>query len=125
MKNYENDDETMSQSEEKLCKSVIRGLVKRTHAANNKETSSIMHIDVSLEYFHAKAQRSVLIRLSVEDRIGPTLGKSGIHEEEHVRDEGRPAIGNVTGKSTSGTRDSNLDSARRICFVTRKIEYRI
>ena len=29
--NYENDDEMMSQSEERLCKSIIRGLVKRNH----------------------------------------------------------------------------------------------
>ena len=28
---YENYDETMSQSEERLCKSIIRGLVKRNH----------------------------------------------------------------------------------------------
>ena len=32
-------------------------------AANHRETFSIMHIDVSRAYFHAKAQRPVLIRL--------------------------------------------------------------
>ena len=31
LENYENDDETMSQSEERGCKSIIRGLVKRNH----------------------------------------------------------------------------------------------
>ena len=36
-------------------------------AANHNETLSIMHIDVSRACFHAKAQRPVLIRLSVED----------------------------------------------------------
>ena len=36
-------------------------------AANHKETFSIMHIDVSRAYFHAKAHRPVLIRLPVED----------------------------------------------------------
>ena len=30
-------------------------------AANHKETLSIMHIDVSRAYFHAKAQRLVLV----------------------------------------------------------------
>ena len=30
-------------------------------AANHKETLSIIHIDVSRAYFHAKAQRPVLI----------------------------------------------------------------
>ena len=39
-------------------------------AANHEETFSIMHIDVSRAYFHAKAQRPVLIRLPVEDRNG-------------------------------------------------------
>ena len=47
-------------------------------AANNKETFSIMHIDVSRAYFHAKAQRPVLIRLPVEDRVGTDAGKVGL-----------------------------------------------
>ena len=47
-------------------------------AANHKETFSIMHIDVSRAYFHAKAQRPVLIRLPVEDRMGTDAGKVGL-----------------------------------------------
>ena len=47
-------------------------------AANNKETFSIMHIDVSRAYFHAKAQRPVLIRLPVEDRVGTDAGTVGL-----------------------------------------------
>ena len=39
---------------------------------------SIMHIDVSRAYFHAKAQRPVLIRLPVEDRMGTDAGKVGL-----------------------------------------------
>ena len=31
VENCENNEETMSQSEEKMCKSIIRGLVKRNH----------------------------------------------------------------------------------------------
>ena len=46
-------------------------------AANNKGTFSIMHIDVSRAYFHAKAQRLVLMRLPVEDRMGTDAGKVG------------------------------------------------
>ena len=34
-----------------------------------------MHIDVSRAYFHAKAQRPVLIRLPLEDRTGTDAGK--------------------------------------------------
>ena len=47
-------------------------------AANHKETFSIMHINVSRGYFHAKAQRLVLIRLPVEDRMGTDAGKIGL-----------------------------------------------
>ena len=45
-------------------------------ATNNKETFSTMHIDVSRAYFHAKAQRPVLTRLPVEDRMGGLMKKS-------------------------------------------------
>ena len=37
-----------------------------------------MHIDVSRAYFHASAQRPVLIRLPVEDRMGTDAGKVGL-----------------------------------------------
>ena len=47
-------------------------------AANNTNTFSIMHIDVSRAYFHAKAQRPVLIWLPVEDRMGADAGKVGL-----------------------------------------------
>ena len=47
-------------------------------AAKHKETFSIMHIDVSRAYFHAKAHRPVLIRLPVEDRMGTDAGKVGL-----------------------------------------------
>ena len=47
-------------------------------AANHKETFSIMHIDVSRAHFHAKAQRPVLIRLPMEDRMGTDAGKVGL-----------------------------------------------
>ena len=46
--------------------------------ANHKETFSIMHIDVSRAYFHAKAQKLVLIRLPVENRMGADGGKIGL-----------------------------------------------
>ena len=46
--------------------------------ANHKETISIMHINVSRAYFHAKALRLVLIRLPVEDRMGADAGKIGL-----------------------------------------------
>ena len=47
-------------------------------AASHKEKFSIVHIDVSRAYFHAKAQRPVLIRLPAEDRTGTDAGKVGL-----------------------------------------------
>ena len=47
-------------------------------AASNKEMFSIMHMDVSRAYFHAEAQRPVLIRLPLEDRMGTDTGKVGL-----------------------------------------------
>ena len=45
-------------------------------AASHKETFSIMHINVSRAYFHAKSQRLVLVRLLVEIRVGPDAGEN-------------------------------------------------
>ena len=50
-----------------------------------RRTLSIMHIDVSRAYFHAKAQRPVLIRLPVEDRMGTDAGKVGLMKKSMVR----------------------------------------
>ena len=93
-------------------------------AAKHKETFSIMHIDVSRAYFHAKAQRPVLIRLPVEDRMGTDAEKVGLMKKSMygTRDA---AIGNVMGKNTPGTGDFNWDSARRICFTTKRTECRV
>ena len=63
--------------------------------ANHKETFSIMHIDVSCAYFHAKAQRTVLIRLPAVDRMGTDAGKLGLIK-----------------KSMYGTRDAASDWER-------------
>ena len=52
--------------------------------ANQKQTFSITHIDVSRADLHAKTHRLVLVRLSEEDRLGADVGK-WIMEKEHVR----------------------------------------
>ena len=66
-------------------------------AANNKETFSIMHIDVSRAHSHAKAQRPVLIRLPVEDRVGTDAGTVGLMK-----------------KSMRGTRDAASNWGARL-----------
>ena len=58
-------------------------------AANHKETFSIMHIDVSRANFHAKAQRPVLVRLPVEDRMGADAGKIALMKKSMYGTRGR------------------------------------
>ena len=46
---------------------------------------SLMHVDVSRAYFHAKAQRLVLVELPAEDRSGKDKRRNWTVEEEHAR----------------------------------------
>ena len=64
-------------------------------AANHKETVSIMHVDMSRAYFRAKAQRLVLVRLPVEDRMGADAEKIGLLKS--VAHGTQQAIGSVIG----------------------------
>ena len=47
-------------------------------AASHRPEFSLMHVDVSRAYFHAKAQRSVLVKLPAEDCSGKDEGNIGI-----------------------------------------------
>ena len=47
-------------------------------AASHSPEFSLMHVDVSCAYFHAKAQRPVLVKLAAEDCRGKDQGKIGL-----------------------------------------------
>ena len=79
-----------------------------------------MHTDVSRAYFHAKAQRPVLIRLPVEDRMGADAGKIGLMKKSMY---GTKDAASVIGKSTSKAGAFNLGPARRICFTMEGIKF--
>ena len=72
-------------------------------AANQKQTFSIMHIDVSRAYFHVEAQRPVLVRLPEEDKRGLDVGNLGLLKKsmcgtrDAVSNRGS-AIGNIISK---------------------------
>ena len=85
-------------------------------AANRKHTFSIMHINVSRAPFHARAQRLVLVRLPVEDRIGANADNWSV-EEGYVRHTGRSK--QLGGVLASKAGDISWDSARRTFFVMR------
>ena len=53
-------------------------------AASHSPEFSLVHVDVSRAYFHAKAQRLVLVKLPVEDCSGKDKGTIGRFEAEHV-----------------------------------------
>ena len=97
--NSETDEERKDEDEEKLCKPIVKrprktqlcetrdiGRDWRRRTTRQKQlphegvdgyvnTFSIMHIDVSRAFLDAKAQRLVLVRLPVEDRMGADAGK--------------------------------------------------
>ena len=94
-------------------------------AANHNHTFSIMHIDVSCACFHAKAQRLVMVRLPLEDRMGIDVGKNWIIEKEHVRHaESSKQFGSVLAQNTSKVVDTSWSSARLTCFGMRSTEFR-
>ena len=47
-------------------------------AASHSPEFSLMHVDVSRAYFHAKAERLVLVKLPVEDCSGKDEGEIGL-----------------------------------------------
>ena len=49
-----------------------------TIAASQSPAFSLMHVDVSRAYFHAKAQRPMLVKLPTEDCSGKDKGKVGL-----------------------------------------------
>ena len=54
-------------------------------AARHSPVFSLMHVDVSRAYFHAKAQRPVLVILPAEDCSRKGQRETQTAEEEHVR----------------------------------------
>ena len=46
--------------------------------ASHSPEFSLMHVDVSRAYFHAMAQRPVLVKLPAEDCSGKDVGKIGL-----------------------------------------------
>ena len=85
-------------------------------AANHKETFSIMHIDVSRAYFHAKAQRLVLVRLPVEYRMGADAGEIGLLTKSVYGTRDAASIWERLWQEHDNTGDVSWDAARRICF---------
>ena len=69
-------------------------------AASRKQTCSIMHIDVSRAYFHSKAQRLVLVRLPVEDRMGADDGEIGLLQKKVCTGCGTQQATCAIGKGT-------------------------
>ena len=76
-------------------------------AASHSPEFSLMHVDVSCAYFHAKAQRPVLVKLAAEDCSGKDQGKIGL-----------------LTKSMCGTRDAASNWGKRLARASRTLEPR-
>ena len=93
-------------------------------AANHKETFSIMCIGVSRAYFHAKAQRLVLVRLPVEDGVGADARKIGLLKKSMCGT--RDAASNCECDWQEHVKElvlSSFDSARRTCSIKEGIKF--
>ena len=82
-----------------------------------------MHIDVARAYFHAKAQRLVLVRLPVEDRMGADAGNIRLLKKSMYGTRTLQAIESVIGKCMSKAGAFNLGSIRRICLTRKSIKF--
>ena len=82
-----------------------------------------MHIDVSRAYFHAKAQRPVVVRLPVEDRIGADAGKIGLLKKSMYGTRDAASNWERDWQEHIASLDVSWDSARRICFIMRSTDF--
>ena len=76
-------------------------------AASHSPEFSLMHVDVSRAYFHAKAKRLVLVKLPVEDCSGKDEGKIGDMQQ---------ARRNETGKEIWIVGDTSWSAAQEALF---------
>ena len=77
-----------------------------------------MYVDVSRAYFHAKAQRLVLVRLPVEDGVGADARKIGLLKKSMYGT--RDAASNWECDWEEHVKEqsvSSFDSARRTCSI--------
>ena len=82
-------------------------------AAGHKLEFSLMYVDVSRAYFHAKAQRLVPVKLPVADCSGKDKGNTGT---------GKPKMHNEIGKGIWGIGVTSWGAVHEVCFASRKKE---
>ena len=82
-----------------------------------------MHIDVSRAYFHAKAQRLVLVRLAVEDRVGADAGKMGLLKESMYGTRDVASNWECDRQEHEKTGDFASDTAQRTCSIKKGIKF--
>ena len=87
-------------------------------AASHSPKFFLMHVHVSREYFHAKAQRPMLVRLPEEDKSTKDEGKLGLLKKSMYGT--RDAATNVTGKYTSKNGAMNLNEVPETCLHKKK-----
>ena len=76
--------------------------------------------EFSLTYFHAKAQRPVLLKLSAEDCSGKDVGKIGLLKKSMYEPETQQAIGEEIGKGILNVGVMSWGAIQETCPKTRK-----
>ena len=66
-----------------LSLDALRAII--SNAASHNPEFSLMHVDVSRAYFHAKARRTVLVKLPSRRVLRKGQRENRTAEEEHVR----------------------------------------
>ena len=95
-------------------------------AANHSPEFSLVHVDVSRAYFHAKAQRPVLVKLPAEHCSGKDKGKIGLLKKSMSRHQKcSKQIGNEIGKGTTKIGVTSWGAVQGTCSTARKGKPRV
>ena len=89
-------------------------------AASDSPEISLMHVDVSRAYFHAKAQMLVPVKLPVEGCSGKDKGIIRLLQKSSTVPEMQQAVGNETGKGIWKIGDTSWVAVQETCSTTRK-----
>ena len=80
-----------------------------------------MHVDVSRAYFHAKAQRPVLVKLPAENCSGKDVGKIGLLKKSmYGARDAQQANGKEIGKGILKVGVTSWGVVQETCSTTRK-----
>ena len=86
---------------------------------------SLVHVDVSRAYFHAKAQGPMLLKLPAERLLGKGRWENRTAEEKACTiPEMQQAVGSEIGKGISEIGVASWGAVQETCSASRKMKFR-